>query len=123
MGIVDDEMAESFDIIRLLRNACAHSVRETTFETPAVKNVFALLFTKPDQLEGYDSQQQRMTLGLVMVFYMERMLGKSPEQAHAVVEGIVQKMWQSVEEHHKQATSPETQSEQSEPTDHQNQKG
>jgi hypothetical protein len=97
MGIVDDEMAESFDIIRALRNACAHSVREMTLQTPAIHDVFALLFDNRDQLKGYDAGQQRTMLGFVMVFYVERMLGKSREQAHAIVEEMMEKIRQDSE--------------------------
>lgn len=106
MGILDDEMLGSFDIIRLLRNACSHSVRETTLQTPAIQDVFSLLFSS-DQLRGYDADQHRLMLGFVMVFYVARMAGKSPEQAHAAVESIIAKMWETSGQ--KQAPSPGTQ--------------
>src|SRR5436190_19047506 len=51
LGIIDDATFHSIDIIRLIRNACAHSVRQATLKTPAIRDMFCLVLA--DDVAGH----------------------------------------------------------------------
>lgn len=89
LGVLDEATTNSLDIIRMLRNACAHSMREVTLRTPAVAEVLSLVLADEaaEQIKGdvHDSFL-RLMLGFVMAFHVERILGKTREQAQAVVD-------------------------------------
>lgn len=93
LGVLDEATFDSLDILRQLRNACAHATLPTTMQTPAINSVLGLLLDPEhaDRIKGERNEDYlRFTLGMVMVFHVERMLGKTAEQAQAVVNRIVE---------------------------------
>jgi hypothetical protein len=92
LGVIDDATIDSLDIIRQLRNACAHTTLPTTMKVPAINDVVGLLLDDDhaNDIKGdRDENYLRFTLGLVMVFHVERMIGKTAEQAQDVVNRLV----------------------------------
>jgi hypothetical protein len=92
LGILDEATNDSLDIIRQLRNACAHTMRRADFATPAVSGAFGLLL--PEDLAahiaqpGRDKNYLRFVLSMVMIFHVERIRGKSQADAQAVVDRL-----------------------------------
>ena len=92
LGVIDDATLDSLDIIRQLRNTCAHTTLPTTMNVPAINDVIGLLLDddhaadiKGDRNEDY----LRFTLGLVMVYHVERMFGKTAEEAQEVANRLI----------------------------------
>lgn len=47
LGLIDSHTRNLLDVVRELRNACAHSRMPVTFDTPELQNATALLFPEP----------------------------------------------------------------------------
>lgn len=100
LGVIDDETLDSLDIIRQLRNACAHTVLPITMKNPAVSEVVCLMLDDEhgEQIKGdHNEDYLRFTLGLVMIFHIERMFGKTSEQAQKIVNKIVARTTEELE--------------------------
>ena len=89
LGVIDEATADSLGIIRQLRNGCAHSMRRVTLKTPPISQVFSLLLddgAAKQITEAANDDIVRMILGFVMVFHVERIRGKSIDEAQAIVD-------------------------------------
>jgi hypothetical protein len=72
MAILNQELADQLHIMRQLRNACAHSIREVTMETPEINSVFGLLLddqTSAKIAEGVPQDVFRFILGIIYAPY------------------------------------------------------
>ncbi|MES2120659.1 MAG: hypothetical protein V4513_08805 [Pseudomonadota bacterium] len=96
LGVIDDATLDSLDIIRQIRNECAHSMRVVSLKIPALNNAFGLLLSdrvaEHIREEAVTGDYLRVVLGLVLVFHVERIQGKTVEEAQAVVDGLSAKM-------------------------------
>ena len=120
LGLIDEATVDSLDIIRQLRNACAHSRFGVTLSIPQVNRVFALLLSKDaaeDIEDPVNPEYLRLLLSFVAVYHFELILGRTKEHAQQVVDGMVAKTRQYIAEEAKRAASPETPSQPPGPDD------
>ena len=121
LNVIDDSTADSLDIIRQLRNACAHTTIAVTLKTPEINHVIGLMLD--DEHAEYiksakNDNYLRFVLGLVMIYHAERILGKTDAEAQAVVNRLAERTKVAVDEEvTRRAASPGKQSPQSDPGD------
>lgn len=120
MGIIDKKAHDDIELLRLLRNKCAHTIGKVSLSIPAFNGVLALLV---DPLTADDISADDVTdvylrniLSFVMVYLIERVLGKTEKQAQETIGSLVKDMMAD-------RTSPETPPTQSPPGDLPDQSG
>lgn len=66
MGILTEREAEIFDVFRHMRNACAHSRREISFQTPELRE--ALILLSPESRDLLTGEQPKLDAAAVVIF-------------------------------------------------------
>lgn len=96
LGVIDDATCGSLDIIRQIRNECAHSIRNVSLKLPVLNEAFGLLLSdaiaQRIRKDTVSDDYLRVLLGFVMVFHVERIRGKTIEEAQRVVDDLAAKM-------------------------------
>jgi hypothetical protein len=94
MGLIHEDTIGALQVLKAMRNACAHSRKHIGFFTPELRSAMALLF---DGGGVADIQSSQSPLALRFVFvsafiYMtEAIMGKSPEQAQERAQNFMNK--------------------------------
>lgn len=101
MGLIDQETFDDIELIRVLRNKCAHTIGPVSLAQSPFNEVLALLvdpLTSEDISGGKVSDiYLRNILSFMMVFLIERLLGKSKEDAEQTVTDLASSMMQPLE--------------------------
>lgn len=66
LGLIDEDMFQMLEVIRAMRNACAHSRRDIDFRTPELRNALALLF-EGENADAVRAAQSEVGLRLMFV--------------------------------------------------------
>jgi hypothetical protein len=91
-GIIDDELVEMLRILKLMRNASAHSRLPIGFATPAMRNVMLLLFddqTVEDIGESSDPLFLRFAFIVVSGYVFMRISGIAHSAAQEFSQGLL----------------------------------
>jgi hypothetical protein len=84
LGLIDDDMVGMLQVTKAMRNACAHSRLDITFETPELRNTLALLFDgeNAEDIRNANSGLALRTMFIIAYVFMSAILrGYSPEEA------------------------------------------
>lgn len=88
LGIIDTEVADELEILRIMRNACAHSKVDINLRTPQLRDVFSLLIDDEagEVLRDSTSELGRVIFNFIAIYYFELLLGATREMAQAKFE-------------------------------------
>ena len=93
MGVIDQETFDQIEMLRLLRNKCAHTIGPVSLSVPVFSDMLGLIVDDEiaDSLrgEGVTAETRRGVLTLAMVYLVERIMGKSKDEAETVVTSMV----------------------------------
>jgi hypothetical protein len=106
MGLIDEEMVETLQTVKAMRNACAHSRLDITFGTPELRDTLALLFDAENAQEIRDSRSpvaQRIMFLVAFIYIHAILNGHAPEVAEArgqeVMDGALMEAAIAAEKH------------------------
>lgn len=91
-GLIDDELVRMLEIIKLMRNASAHSRLPIGFATPALRDVMMSLFNDTNAEELRDSTDPlflRFAFVVVSGYLFMRISGTSHHDAQASAQGML----------------------------------
>jgi hypothetical protein len=95
LGIIDDDVAEMIEVLKAMRNACAHSRRRIDFDTPALRNVLGLILDDNTAKVVHEATKKtsqniaRTAYFLAASFVWGRIKGESVECANARCQAIL----------------------------------
>lgn len=112
LGVLTDEDAAMLDVIKAMRNACAHSRHDISFTTPELRSALLLLFGG-ESLEVLQNTTNEVMLNSAFIFVSSYLLGilvgETKEESEDRVSRMVAEMTQRArEEAAKLASSPQT---------------
>jgi hypothetical protein len=84
LGVIDDEIASGLDILRHMRNACAHSRRIISFDTPELCEAYRLFFDEGAQqvMGGKTGPLFKTLFTFTAIFFFEVLTGSTVAQAN-----------------------------------------
>nr|WP_314446338.1 hypothetical protein [uncultured Sphingomonas sp.] len=96
LGVITKDTAEGLEIIRQMRNACAHSRQDINLRTPELLNVFRQLLQDDaaESIKDTSATMTRAVFNFVAIYYFE-LLVSGPTQAERTFETI----WEGFKQH------------------------
>lgn len=92
LGVIDQDILEMLQVLKALRNACAHSRKEITFLTKEVKDALSLLFDGEgvkDILSSETAIVLRLAFMCAFAYVSEMIFGNGHEHAQKVAQSIM----------------------------------
>lgn len=84
LGMIDEEMTELLRVVKAMRNACAHSRLELTFETSELRDVLSLLFESENARDiraGRNAVAMRIFFIVAFIYMSAKLRGETEEAA------------------------------------------
>ncbi len=102
LGLIDDETAILLDILKAVRNACAHSRRDINFKTPELKAAIGLMLESGDDTEGVflrseDDTFLRLVFLLLASYLFDMIGGASKDEATDRINRLMAKIQEAAE--------------------------
>lgn len=91
LGLIDSRDRRILDIVREMRNACAHSRAEISFQTPELRDVLYLIVPESMQDETSPEQLKGMFVMACTVIFSILVGGKSEKNKARLKEVIIRK--------------------------------
>lgn len=99
MGLIDEGTGELLEVLKAMRNACAHSRKDIDFATPELKEALKLLLGG-DTLKLAESTNNRMGLRFLfinVISYLQNLVrGLTPRQASERAEEVFELAWKAI---------------------------
>jgi len=84
LGMIDEDMSELLRVVKAMRNACAHSRLELTFDTSELRDVLSLLFetdNAQDIRAGRNAVAMRIFFIVAFIYMSAKLRGDTEEAA------------------------------------------
>ncbi len=102
LEVIDYETYQDLDTMRSMRNACAHSRRDISFENEALRKALDLLFEFEDDpsysLKDCDPQLCKVHFMAATTYTMSRIGGDSKEEASQKSNKVYDEIWKAIRE-------------------------